>query len=45
MKNLNDPIESRNRDLLICSAVPQPSTPRQAVGFYNEALGTDYLYS
>ena len=30
IKNFNDPIGNRNRDLPACSAVPQPTAPRRA---------------
>jgi hypothetical protein len=30
MKNFNDTIENRTRDLPVCSAVPQPTAPPRA---------------
>ena len=32
MKNSNDTIRNRTRDLLACSAVPQPTAPLRAPG-------------
>ena len=34
MKNSNDTIGNRTRDLLTCSAVPQPTAPPRALGCY-----------
>jgi hypothetical protein len=36
MKNSNDTIRNRTRDLPVCSAVPQPTAPRQ--GFLRRAI-------
>jgi len=35
MKNSNDTIGNRNRDLPACSAVPQPTAPPPAPGLYS----------
>jgi hypothetical protein len=39
MKNSNDPIGNRTRNLPACSAVPQPTVPQRAPSVY---CGLDY---
>ena len=34
MKNSNDNIENRTRDLQVCSVVPQPTAPLRASNYY-----------
>jgi hypothetical protein len=55
MKNSNDTIENRTRDLPACSAVPQPTAPPRAPLFvlvmiiechiiYRSSLNVNHLY-
>ena len=41
MKNSNDIFGNRNRDLLACSAVPQPTAPRRV--WVRSELNTGFL--
>ena len=43
MKNCNDNIGNRNRDLLACSAVPQPTAPPRAPFIHNKVRKAGYL--
>jgi hypothetical protein len=47
MKNLNDSIGNRTRDLPACSAVPQlPAPPRAPTHFKQEIINfTEFFYS
>jgi hypothetical protein len=38
MKNSNDTIENRNRDLPACSAVPQPTVPPRALIYKTQKI-------
>jgi hypothetical protein len=44
MKNANDPIENRTRDILACGALPQPSAPQRVplqpsnIGLYHSNM-------
>ena len=43
MKISNDTITNQTHDLLTCSAVPQPTVPPHALGFYKADVNLQYI--